>query len=136
MAPSATRCLCALTHPTDWHWHSLLSLGDTHTYRSLPPALRLPQALSKHAEERPTARQLLSHPWVRAHLNWEPPSDFIDPIPAIDYRYYQEAGDDDSDMDQDSTMVSALRHRQSFRKSLPELLGVNARATGSYLGVT
>lgn len=126
--------VCVLSHAQP-HSHWTRSSHSVTLTRAVPYLLpsAYPQALSKHAEERPTARQLLSHPWVRAHLNWEPPSDFIDPIPAIDYRYYQEAGDDDSDVDQDSTMVSARRHRQSFWKSLPELSGVNARATGSYL---
>lgn len=125
-------CVLSHTQPTCTGTRSSHSVTLTRAVPYLLPSA-YPQALSKHAEERPTARQLLSHPWVRAHLNWEPPSDFIDPIPAIDYRYYQEAGDDDSDVDQDSTMVSAQRHRRSFWKSLPELSGVNARATGSYL---
>ena len=56
----------------------------------LPPA----QALKKDPEERPGARRLLAHPWVRQHLNWEPPlegmdgGEWLDPVPDADAAYY------------------------------------------------
>jgi hypothetical protein len=60
--------------------------------RALPP----PQCLCKDPQQRPTARQLLTHPWVRGHLDWEPVEDWDDPIPNIDFGYYRVgvAGDD------------------------------------------
>ncbi|KAG2423683.1 hypothetical protein HYH02_015298 [Chlamydomonas schloesseri] len=50
------------------------------------------QCLTKDPARRPTARQLLTHPWVRTHLDWEPPEDWEDPIPNIDFSYYRVGG--------------------------------------------
>ncbi|KAG1676544.1 hypothetical protein FOA52_000087 [Chlamydomonas sp. UWO 241] len=62
--------------------------------------------LTKRPGQRPTARQLLSHPWIRAHLDWEPPDDFDDPIQLVDYKYYTHKmdagpGDEESDFEFD-----------------------------------
>lgn len=56
--------------------------------------------LQKQSSERPTAKQLLNHPWIKALLSWEPPADFDNPVVVSDYEYYQkeeEGGDEQLD---------------------------------------
>ncbi|GAX81927.1 hypothetical protein CEUSTIGMA_g9355.t1 [Chlamydomonas eustigma] len=60
-------------------------------------------ALSKVAEERPTAKELLSHPWIQNFMDWEAPRGFEDPIPAVDFTYYQKVYDGLNGVDEDDT---------------------------------
>ncbi|KAL6751406.1 kinase-like domain-containing protein [Haematococcus lacustris] len=59
--------------------------------------------LSKEPDERPTARQLLSHPWVRNNIGWVPPPGFQDPVPDVDLSFYN-TGDDQDNEDPDATV--------------------------------
>lgn len=59
------------------------------------------QALHKDADQRPSARDLLGHPWIQSQLDSDDDYDYSDPIPPVDYSYYDddeaEIGDRESD---------------------------------------
>ncbi|GLI67659.1 hypothetical protein VaNZ11_011910, partial [Volvox africanus] len=86
------------------------------------------QCFTKDPSKRPTARQLLTHPWIRSNLDWEPPEDFEDPIPNIDFSYYRvggQAGDglDDEEEEEDDgrrwyNPITWLRRRNSLEDLL------------------
>ncbi|KXZ49127.1 hypothetical protein GPECTOR_23g56 [Gonium pectorale] len=94
------------------------------------------QCLTKDPSKRPTARQLLTHPWIRTNLDWEPPEDFDDPIPNIDFSYYRvgghagegldDSGDDEDDGRRWYNPISWLRRRNSLEDLLAEEPGGSA----------
>mmetsp|Transcript_9250 Transcript_9250/g.22910 ORF Transcript_9250/g.22910 Transcript_9250/m.22910 type:complete len:797 (-) Transcript_9250:542-2932(-) len=56
--------------------------------------------LTKEPDQRPSARQLLSHPWIKDNIAWVPPDDFEDPVPEMDPTYYEGGrGGEDAEVD-------------------------------------
>jgi serine/threonine protein kinase len=79
----------------------LLNTPDFPSWLSDDAVDFISQALHKEADKRPSARELLSHPWIQNQLDSEDNDDYFDPIPPVDYSYYDEAeGIEDRESDE------------------------------------